>query len=382
VSVGTQKTLTLTITNTGTSKVVFSKESLYANDFSETGLALPFSLAPGAHFTVTIKFLPKSTGQFTGHLLLVSNATNSLVSYQMTGTGVAQSGGTLSATPSSVSFGSVPLGSSLSQAVQLKNTGTASLTISTVSSSNSAFTLKGISTPVVLAAGATANYTLVFAPTVIGTVSASTKITSNASDSGLTLATSGSGIAATRTLAVTPTSLNFGNESVGSGHTLSVSLKNTGNSNITVSGISVTATDVVAEGGISGATLAPGQSATLSVTFAPKRAESVSGSVKLSSNATASPISVGVTGAGVATTGHSVALSWAASSSSNISGYNLYRATGLTGAYSKLTAAPLSGLKYTDTSVVSGETYVYTVTAVNSSGAESPHSIPETAVIP
>jgi fibronectin type 3 domain-containing protein len=91
---------------------------------------------------------------------------------------------------------------------------------------------------------------------------------------------------------------------------------------------------------------------------------------------------VGVTGAGVATTGHSVGLTWAASTSSNVSGYNVYRATGLTGAYSKLSAAPVSALKYTDTSVVSGETYVYTVTAVNSSGAESPHSTPETAVIP
>jgi len=123
VTVGTQKTISLTITNTGTTTVVFSKEALYANDFSETGLILPFSLAPSAHFTVTLKFLPESAGQFAGYILLGSNATNSMVSYQMTGTGVVASGGTLSATPSSVSFGSVPLGSSVSQAVQLKNTG-------------------------------------------------------------------------------------------------------------------------------------------------------------------------------------------------------------------------------------------------------------------
>jgi Cep192 domain 4/HYDIN/CFA65/VesB-like, Ig-like domain len=382
VTVGTQKTITVTITNTGTANVVFSKESLYANDFSETGLVLPFSLAPGAHFAVTIKFLPKSAGQFTGRIVLGSNATNSLVSYQMTGTGVASSGGTLSATPSSVSFGSAPLGSSVSQAVQLKNTGTASVTISAESSTNSAFALKGITIPTVLAAGATKNCTLVFTPTVIGTVSGSTKITSNASNSSLTLALNGSGIAASRTLTATPTSVNFGNESVGSANTLSVSLKNTGNSSITVSSVSVTATDVVAGGGISGATLAPGQSATLTVTFAPKQAEAVSGSVKISSNATGSPMSLGVTGAGVAATGHSVTLTWAASTSPNISGYNVYRATGLTGAYSKLTAAPVSGLQFTDTSVVSGETYVYAVTAVNSSGAESSHSTPETVVVP
>ena len=381
VTVGTQKTITLTVTNTGTSTVVFSREALYANDFSETGLILPFSLAPGAHFAVTIKFLPKSAGQFAGYILLGSNATNSLVKYQMTGTGVAPSGGTLSATPGSVSFGSVPLGSSLSQAVQLKNTGTASITISAWSSGSSAFTLKGITTPVVLAAGAAANGTLVFAPTVTGTFAANMSITSNATDRSLTLTINGSGIAATRILTATPTNLNFGNESVGSANTLSVSLKNTGNSKITISGVT-TPTDVVVGGGISGATLAPGQTATLNVSFAPKQAETVSGSVKISSNATGSPTTVGVTGRGVSSTGHSVLLDWLASTSSNISGYNVYRATGTTGAYSKLTAAPVSGLKYTDTSVVSGETYVYAVTAVNSSGVESSHSTPATAIIP
>jgi glucan 1,3-beta-glucosidase len=169
---------------------------------------------------------------------------------------------------------------------------------------------------------------------------------------------------------------------VGSANTLSVSLKNTGNSNITVSGVSVTATDVTAGGGVSGATLTPGQTATLSVTFAPKQAETVSGTIKISSNVTGSPTSLAVAGTGVAGTGRSVALNWLASTSSNVSGYNVYRATGLTGAYTKLTAAPVSGLKFTDTSAVSGETYVYVVTAVNSSGVESPYSTPATAVIP
>jgi hypothetical protein len=382
VTVGTRKTITSTITNTGTATVVFSREALYANDFSETGLVLPFSIAPGAHFTVMIKFLPESAGQFTGHIVLGSNATNSSVSYQMTGTGVAPSGGILSATPSSASFGSVPLGSSVSQAVQLKNAGTASVTVAAWSSSNSAFTLRGLTPPAVLAAGATANCTLVFTPTVIGTFAADTTIASNATDGNLTLAMNGSGIAATRTLAATPTSVNFGNEPVGSANTLSVSLKNTGNSNITISGVSLAATDVVAGGGISGATLAPGQTATLSVTFAPKQTETVSGSFKISSNATGSPTSLALAGAGVAGAGHSVVLDWPASTSSNLSGYNVYRATGLTGAYSKLTAAPVSGVKYTDTSVVSGEAYVYVVTAVDSSGVESPYSRTATAVVP
>ncbi len=382
VTLGSTKTISLTITNTGTAAVVFSKEALYANAFSETGLLLPYSLPLGAHFTVAIKFVPKSSGQFAGYIVLGSNATNSLVSYQMTGTGVVQSAGTIAATPSSVSFGSVPLASSLSQAVQLKNTGTASLTISAWSTSNSAFTLKGGTTPLTLAAGSTANCTLVFTPTVTGTISASMTITSNASDNHLTLALSGTGVTATRTLAATPTSLNFGNDIVGGATTLAVSLKNTGNSSITVSGVSVAATDVTAGGGVNGATIAPGQTATLSVTFSPKQVETVSGSVKLSSNATGSPASIGVAGAGVSGSSHSVSLNWLASGSASVSGYNVYRAIGLTGSYSKLTAAPLTGLKYTDATVAAGETYRYVVTAVNSSGQESGFSSAVTAVVP
>jgi hypothetical protein len=300
----------------------------------------------------------------------------------MTGTGVAPSGGILSATPSSASFGSVPLGSGVSQAVQLKNTGTANVTVAAWSSSNSAFTLKGLTAPALLAAGGDGELYAGFTPTVISAFAANTTIASNATDGNLTLAMNGSGIAATRTLAATRTSLNFGNESVGSANTLSGSLKNTGNSNITISGVSLAATDVVAGGGISGATLAPGQTATLSVTFAPKQTETISGSVKISSNATGSPTSLALAGAGVAGTGHSVVLDRPASTSSNLSGYNVYRATGLTGAYGKLTAAPVSELKYTDTSVVSGETYVYVVTAVDSSGVESPYFRPAAAVIP
>lgn len=108
----------------------------------------------------------------------------------------------------------------------------------------------------------------------------------------------------------------------------------------------------------------------------------MSGTVKISTNAATSATSLAVAGAGVAGTGHSVSLNWSASTSSNVSGYNVYRAAGLTGAYSKLTAAPVTGLKYTDTSVVNGETYLYTVTAVDPSGVESPHAAPATAVIP
>jgi hypothetical protein len=383
VTVGGEETISLTITNVGVATTMFNNESLSGSGFSETGFVVPCALAPGAHLTITLKFAPSSAGQFSGYITFGSNATNSKVNYQMAGTGVAASAGaTLAATPSSASFGNVPLGSRHSQVIQLKNTGATNLTISSLAASNAEFKLTGLTTPYVLLPGQVVNCTAVFAPTTAIYAAASATITSTAVNKTLTLTMSGTGVPATRVLTATPTSLNFGNESVGSTHTLAVGLTNSGNSSVMVSGINVSATDIATSGGITGATIAPGQTATLNVSFSPKNAETVSGGVMVTSNATDSPTTIAVSGVGVPSTGHSVALNWQASTSSNIVGYYVYRATGQTGTYSVLATAPLSGLKYTDASVASGETYMYAVTAVDSSGNESGYSSSVMAVIP
>jgi fibronectin type 3 domain-containing protein len=69
---------------------------------------------------------------------------------------------------------------------------------------------------------------------------------------------------------------------------------------------------------------------------------------------------------------HSVALTWNASTST-VSGYNVYRSTVSGAQYAKLNSSLVSGLSYTDTTVVSGSsiTYYYVTTAVDSSSSES-----------
>ena len=78
---------------------------------------------------------------------------------------------------------------------------------------------------------------------------------------------------------------------------------------------------------------------------------------------------------------HSVALSWSPSSSSGISSYKVYRGTVSGGPYSLLTSG-VSSTSYTDSNVQSGSTYYYVTTAVDSSGAESGYSNETQAVIP
>jgi hypothetical protein len=78
---------------------------------------------------------------------------------------------------------------------------------------------------------------------------------------------------------------------------------------------------------------------------------------------------------------HSVQLTWARSASTDVLGYNVYRGTQSGGPYGRLNPALLANTDYLDTTVLAGQTYYYTVTAVNAV-AESAHSAEARAVIP
>ncbi|HTS60089.1 MAG TPA: choice-of-anchor D domain-containing protein, partial [Terriglobales bacterium] len=277
--VGSSKTLAVTLKNTGNSSVTFSGVTISGAGITTSGGGSGTTLAPGQTATMDVTFAPKTAGSVSGTVKVASNATNSPATIVVTGDGLA--GSTLTATPTSASFGSVPMGTTNSQTIQLKNTGTVSVTISSATVSGTGFQVHGITTPLVLAGGATASATLSYTPTTTGYVAGSVSILSNATNKTLTMTVSGTGATATRTITATPASLSFGNENVGSSNTLAVALKNTGNSSVTLSGITISGAGFTASGGGSGTTLAPGQNATVDVTFVPKTSGSISGTVKV-----------------------------------------------------------------------------------------------------
>ncbi len=381
VGVGSSASISVTVTNTGAASVAISGESVTGAGISVSGLTIPSTLAVGASVKVSVKFAPTTAGVVTGSLSITSNATNSVAQYPLSGTGVTAA---LTATPGSVAFGIVPAGTTNSQTIQLKNTGSKSLTITgtTMNAPANGYHTGGLTFPLTLGAGATTQLQLYFKPVSNGAQSGTLTVNVASPSVSKAINISGTGVAATRTISVTPSSLNFGGESLGVNHQLTVSLKNTGNSAVTVSSIGVSNSNFSTGGGISGATLAAGQTAILDVIFTPTTTAAHSGTVNISSNASNSPAAITVTGTGVSGTAHSVALSWGASSSSGIVGYYVYRSTTAGNGFARLVASPLSGLKYTDGSVQSGKTYYYQVTAVSSAGVESPRTPEATAVIP
>ena len=178
-----------------------------------------------------------------------------------------------------------------------------------------------------------------------------------------------------------PSSLSFGSVNAGSSSSLPVTVKNSGNSNVSISGISISGAGFNVGGVSNGTTLTPGQTATLNVTFAPVATGSVTGNVSVSSNATNSPAKVALSGSGAISVQHTVSLSWN-DSASTVAGFNIYRSTTSGNGYVKINSSLVGGMTYTDSNVTSGTTYFYVTTAVDSSGNESAYSNQAAAAIP
>lgn len=86
---------------------------------------------------------------------------------------------------------------------------------------------------------------------------------------------------------------------------------------------------------------------------------------------------------------YSVNLSWAASTSSGVTGYNVYRApwtlpTGPCGTFANLTTTSLGPTiaAYVDSSATSGNAYCYETTAVGPTGESGPSNVVSNVQIP
>lgn len=384
VRVGSSKTIEVVVTNEGNTRRIITTESLRSQMFRvvEIRPRPPVAIAPGAHVVMSIEFEPAQAGSAQGYMLIESHIIGGqevLAAYFLKGSGVAPE---LESRPEKIDFERVPVGTRVSQWVQLKNDGKETVIISGAQVAGSSFATADLAMPLTLAAGATKGFQLRFAPVGIGKHDGAVTFESRSGVKELTLRMKGTGIKTTGTISASTRILTFGDALVGSMETLAVTLHNTGNSNVVISDASVAGIDVWVSGNLKHATIAPGQTATLDLTFAPKKAEHMSGSVNITSNADDSPTVIILSGKGVSPSRHSVGLSWDASGSSGVIGYNVYRLTLPSGMYKKLSGKPVSGQSFTDGTVETGKTYSYAVTAVNSTGEESHYSQSVTASIP
>ena len=390
VPVGQSQTQAVRITNTGSSSLSVSTISVSGTGFAVSGLTCPFTLSPGQSARLDVSFTPPAVGSDSGSVSVGAStqtwkrrrwkyaSTTTTASVALTGLGISAAG-QIAASPASLSFGNLPAGSSQTLTEALTNTGTASVTVSQAAMSSAAFTVSGLSLPASLGAGQSLTFSVVFTPTVSGSVSGNLSILSNASNPQLNIALSGSENTAGQ-LTPMPSALNFGNVSTGSKASLTGTLSAAG-STVTISSGTSTSAEFVLSGISFPVVLAAGQSVPFTVTFWPQTSGTATDSLAFVSNATNSPATESLSGTGVAPIQHSVSLSWDASSSSSVVGYNVYRA-GVSGGPYTTVASANSGTNFVDGSVQSAQTYYYVVTAVDTGGAESVYSNQVQAIIP
>lgn len=371
-AVGTISTVPVVLTNTRSWKLTLSGLRMTRTGFSVSGTTFPLTLDAGQSVTLNVAFSPESVGTVAGSLFISGAG----LAIPLNAIGVAT--GQLTANPASLTFASVPAGTTATLTDTFTNTGGTSVTISQASVTGAGFSLSGLSFPLVLFPGASVTFAANFAPTTTATAIGGITVVSNASNPTLNISLSGSS-AAQGQLTLAPTSLNFGNATVGTNVSQTSSLS-AGGASVTVSSASLSSAEFSLTGISFPVTIPAGQSVPVTLTFGPQSSGAASAVLSVTSNA-ANAAAQTLNGVGVAATPHSVSLSWT-DADAGVVGYNVYRGSVSGGPYAQINSALESTPAYSDSSVTAGQTYYYVTTAVDGSGAESGYSNEAEGVIP
>src|SRR5438445_746585 len=253
------------------------------------------SLAAGASCTISVTFKPAATGAAAATLTVADSATGSPRTAALTGAGVTS---TVSLSPASLTFANQAVGTtSAAQFSTLTNSGSTTITISgmTITGTNSGDFTQTHTCGASLAAGTSCTIGVTFKPTATGSRSAGIAVTDNAGGSPQTAALSGSGVSSGTTgpvASLSPTSLAFGNQTVGTTSAAKVvTLSNTGSAALSISGIAIAGTNSAdfTQTHTCLSSLAAGTSCTISVTFKPAATGTRSASVSVAGNGRGRP---------------------------------------------------------------------------------------------
>jgi hypothetical protein len=186
----TSGTQSVTLTNTGNATLNISS-IVPSGDYADT-TTCGATLAASANCSITVTFTPTTTGTRNGAITITDNASGSPHSITLTGNGTSPTAPAVTLSPTSLTFAARNVGTtSGSKSVTLKNTGTASLSITNIVATGdfSRTTTCGSS----LSAGSSCTISVRFKPTATGTRTGAITITDNANNSPQKVSLSGTG---------------------------------------------------------------------------------------------------------------------------------------------------------------------------------------------
>jgi hypothetical protein len=313
-NVGTTSGATpVSVTNNGPGPLTISTIAITGTnpgDFSQTNNCpvSPSTLVVSASCTVNITFTPAAASARSASVTIADNGASSPQVVALSGTGVVP---TVTLSPASLSFGSQTLNTSSSATpLTITNNGPGGLTISGIgiggaNSVDYAQTNNCPVSPATLAASSSCTVNVTFTPTVAGASSASLNITDNGASSPQSASLSGTGVAPIPVVSLTPGSLSYGSQNVGTASSaMQMTITNNGPGTLNISSIVITGLNPgdFSQTNNCPASLAVSASCVVNVTFAPAASGSRSASVSITDNGASSPQSAGLSGNGVSST--------------------------------------------------------------------------------
>ncbi len=372
VDVGQTETLIVTVTNGGSTSVTLSKVSMTEAAFAAPNLALPLVVPAGQSVDVSVSFTPKTTGWTGGMIKFSGGSSTPTLSIQTSASGVDSQA--VTASPSTLSFGQVPVGGSSSLPLVLTNARHWAVTITGLQMSGRGFSISGATFPLKLSGQQSVALTVDYTPQSAGLIGGSVFV----AGPGVNIPLTGTGTTtAVGQLSISPASLNYNSVPVGTTDTLPITVSAAGGS-VTISSDASSSSQFALSGASFPLTIASGSSMSFNVAFTPQSSGTISGSLSFTSTASNSP-KESLTGVGTATP-YSVSLSW--NSSSGAAGYNVYRSTSSSGSFTRINPAMDSNTAYSDSTVAASTTYYYAATSVSPSGVESGLSSPLKVAVP
>jgi hypothetical protein len=305
-----------TVTNTGTANLIISAVTIggtNASDFAKGGdTCTGATVTPSGVCTVNVTFTPSAPGSRSASLNFTDNASNSPQVVTLSGTGTVP---LASLSAPGLGFGNQIVGAtSAAQTETITNTGTANLIISAVAVgganasdfAKSADDCRGAT----LTPNGTCAVSVTFTPSATGSRTATLSISDNAANSPQTVSLTGAGMGTA--VRLSPPSLNFDSQPVGSSSVKTATLSNLGSTPVSISSLSVVRFAPLAPKGtkaegfailssstcVAGGRVAGLGSCTINVLFKPTAARICSATLVIADSDPSSPQTVSLRGTG------------------------------------------------------------------------------------
>ena len=289
VTVNTTATSTLTISNSGNSTLTVNSIS-YPTGFS--GNWSSGTIGAGASQNVTVTFAPTAATSYGGTITISANQTGGTPTIGISGAGVGAPTRIIELT-GDLTFGNLQVGNTVARQLTISNTGNATLTVSGMTIPVG-FTVDWSNGPI--AAGASQPVLVTFAPTASIGYGGTITVSANQTGGTPTIGISGAGVGAPTRIIELTGDLTFGNLQVGNTVARQLTISNTGNATLTVSGMTIPVGFTV---DWSNGPIAAGASQPVLVTFAPTASIGYGGTITVSANQTGGTPTIGISGAGL-----------------------------------------------------------------------------------